>query len=371
MANVPISNMTVTWTDSGTTYNAVKMNVTDTASNAASNLMDLQVGSASKFKVDKTGVVTVGNPAGGFINFVGIATPGINVGNGASIVSAITGAQVNVWDSNVNTTSLNTGGVVVRASASVAWGSGTSVGSPDIFLARDAANTLAQRNATNAQNFRVYNTYTDASNYERGKIEWSANNLEIGVEAAGTGTKRPVGINGANINFRPLSAATTAVWQMAGATGHFLAVTDSTYDIGASGANRPRNVYVGVDIVAGGSITTGSASLINFFGRTMMISPSDGVMRLSNNAQSDFGRLQFGGTTSSFPSLKRNSTALETKLADDSAYAPHAMQYLDVTDGVTAPGAATGRARIYVDTADGDLKVVFADGTVKTIVTDT
>jgi hypothetical protein len=42
-----------------------------------------------------------------------------------------------------------------------------------------------------------------------------------------------------------------------------------------------------------------------------------------------------------------------------------------VTDGVTAPGAATGRARIYVDAADGDLKIVFADGTVKTIVTDT
>lgn len=81
--------------------------------------------------------------------------------------------------------------------------------------------------------------------------------------------------------------------------------------------------------------------------------------------------IQFGGETSSFPALKRNSTALETKLADDTAYAPHAMQYLDVTDGVTAPASATGRARIYVDTADGDLKVIFADGTVKTIVTDT
>jgi hypothetical protein len=38
---------------------------------------------------------------------------------------------------------------------------------------------------------------------------------------------------------------------------------------------------------------------------------------------------------------------------------------------VTAPGAASGKARIYVDTSDGDLKVVFADGTVKLIVSDT
>ena len=46
-------------------------------------------------------------------------------------------------------------------------------------------------------------------------------------------------------------------------------------------------------------------------------------------------------------------------------------QYLRIKDGVTAPGANTGSANIYVDTADGDLKIVFADGTVKTIVTDT
>ena len=46
------------------------------------------------------------------------------------------------------------------------------------------------------------------------------------------------------------------------------------------------------------------------------------------------------------------------------------LKYL-ITDGVTAPGAATGRARIYVDTADGDLKIIFADGTIKTIVVDT
>lgn len=46
-------------------------------------------------------------------------------------------------------------------------------------------------------------------------------------------------------------------------------------------------------------------------------------------------------------------------------------QYLRIKDGVTAPGATTGAANIYVDTADGDLKVVFGDGTVKTIVTDT
>ncbi len=39
-------------------------------------------------------------------------------------------------------------------------------------------------------------------------------------------------------------------------------------------------------------------------------------------------------------------------------------------DGVTAPSTRSGFAQIYVDSSDGDLKVKFGDGTVKTIVTD-
>lgn len=44
---------------------------------------------------------------------------------------------------------------------------------------------------------------------------------------------------------------------------------------------------------------------------------------------------------------------------------------LDIKDGITAPATRSGFARIYVDTSDGDLKVKFGDGTVKTIVVDT
>jgi hypothetical protein len=44
---------------------------------------------------------------------------------------------------------------------------------------------------------------------------------------------------------------------------------------------------------------------------------------------------------------------------------------LGIRDGITAPAAVTDMALLYVDTADGDLKVRFSDGTIKTIVTDT
>lgn len=47
------------------------------------------------------------------------------------------------------------------------------------------------------------------------------------------------------------------------------------------------------------------------------------------------------------------------------------QENLMLKDGVTAPSTVSGAAVIYVDTADGDLKVRFSDGTVKTIVIDT
>lgn len=42
-----------------------------------------------------------------------------------------------------------------------------------------------------------------------------------------------------------------------------------------------------------------------------------------------------------------------------------------IPDGVAAPAALVGLAYIYVDSADGDLKVRFGDGTTKTLATDT
>ena len=42
-----------------------------------------------------------------------------------------------------------------------------------------------------------------------------------------------------------------------------------------------------------------------------------------------------------------------------------------LVDGMTAPSTTSGWAKIYVDSADGDLKVKFGDGTTKTIMTDT
>ena len=68
MATKPLSDLTATWNAGGTTFTAVKMNVTDTASASGSALLDLQVGGVSQFKVSKAGAVTA----------VGVAVPTIS-----------------------------------------------------------------------------------------------------------------------------------------------------------------------------------------------------------------------------------------------------------------------------------------------------
>lgn len=52
-------SLTQTWNNAAVTFTGIKSNVTDTASNAASLLMDLRVGGSSKFKVDKLGGVSI------------------------------------------------------------------------------------------------------------------------------------------------------------------------------------------------------------------------------------------------------------------------------------------------------------------------
>ena len=63
--------------------------------------------------------------------------------------------------------------------------------------------------------------------------------------------------------------------------------------------------------------------------------------------------------------------AAERKIEDLEAAEYNRLNLIYLTDGVTAPSTATGWALIYVDTADGDLKVKFGDGHVEVIAADT
>jgi len=181
----------------------------------------LQVGGSSRFRIRKDGLTTVS----GFMNTAGFR-------------------------------STSDGGFYITDSTS------PGAGGNDIALVRDAANILAQRNGVNAQTFRLYNTYTDASNYERGELSWSANNFTVGTAQAGTGLQRRLTLSGAGDIV--LSTGNSQRWNIAGA-GHFLAAADNTYDIGASGASRPRALYLSSSVYVPYLNTTSSAGAVRAF----------------------------------------------------------------------------------------------------------
>lgn len=62
-----------------------------------------------------------------------------------------------------------------------------------------------------------------------------------------------------------------------------------------------------------------SAPTWEFSGASIMTSPSDGVIKMATQNGTSFTRLQFGGTTTSFPALQRNGTKFSAVLADGSA----------------------------------------------------
>lgn len=156
------------------------------------------------------------------------------------------------------------------------WNSAAAVtsGTSDLILLRDAANTLAQRNGTTAQAHRIYNTFTDASNYERGAIAWETNVLTFSSRAAGTGTARAIIIEGPQISFAPLSGSNANVWRML-TTGHLIAVTDNTYDIGAVAATRPRSIYAATSITTAGT-TVGALGAATAVGQRRFVTDALG-----------------------------------------------------------------------------------------------
>ena len=202
-----------TWAGTGSTvFTALKVNATTpgTTSSSSSLLLDLQVGTVSLFKVSKTGSITANN-------------------------------------------TFNLSGSIVQSSGNIIPSNALIFDyfNQDVVLQRDAANTLALRNGAAAQTFRVYNTYSNAGvDVEYLQLSTSASGFRVGTNSSGSGSSRPLflGVGGGS------------QWQI-NTSGHIGTFgSDNLYDIGASGANRPRNLYVGSNIYAAENVGIGTTA---------------------------------------------------------------------------------------------------------------
>jgi len=126
----PLVSLSGTWNTSGIAQ-GILLNITDTASGGTSTLLDLRTNGTSRFAVRRDGVISTD-----------LQTIGAGIFSSAFFRTRSDGSYSFSSTSNPN-------------------------GTNDLFLNRDAANTLAQRNFTNSQTFRLYGTFTDASNGRR------------------------------------------------------------------------------------------------------------------------------------------------------------------------------------------------------------
>jgi predicted heme/steroid binding protein len=102
----------------------------------------------------------------------------------------------------------------------------------------DSANVAALRSGTNAQGFRIYNTYTSATSHERLNIAWASNICTIETEKGSAGgTLRGLRIGGSSSALvglwgaTPIVQPTTAVASATRVSGGGTALTDTdTYD---------------------------------------------------------------------------------------------------------------------------------------------
>ncbi len=139
---------------------------------------------------------------------------------------------------------------------------------------------------------------------------------------------------GSGATFVPLGGATSSfpAIKRNGAGLDFRVADDSAYcDVTGKSALFTGQVSVGG---AGVQFGAGTESYLQSGG-------VDGNFVVKNAAGTDFGRFQFGGTTSSFPSLKRSGTTLIHRLADDSADAPVQASVLNRSAPVTESGSNT------------------------------
>jgi hypothetical protein len=160
----PQINGTVTWNDAADTMTGWKLDVTDTNSAAASKLIDLQVGSVSKFHVLKTGVVVGQDISSATPTFASLTSPT----NGIAFYSS--GSRMAIRADSAVAMFIGNGEAVFTSSRPIVLSSDAS-GAGDTYLIRDAADTLAHRRTTNSQTVNVYDTYASSTDYHRVAIK--------------------------------------------------------------------------------------------------------------------------------------------------------------------------------------------------------
>lgn len=130
-------------------------------------------------------------------------------------------------------------------------------------LSGSGAAALEVKDGTNPQSFRVYNTFTDASNYERANEVWSGNILLFLTQQAGTGVARAMTIGTSGSAVLTFRTNNTDRWSVGATAGELI------------GASATGFVQTPKFVSSGGTVTPGAC------GTTPSITGSDSGMQIT------------------------------------------------------------------------------------------
>jgi hypothetical protein len=191
---------------------------------------------------------------------------------------------------------------------------------------------IGPQNSTNdgyllwPNNCKIQSRSSGVLRFSDGVTDATLNRIQLG----GTGTASPsIKVNSSGIDIR--NAADTAFTALRAA------------DITASGV-------------------VGATSFAFSPSGSRITSSQNGIVALTNNSENDFGRLQFGGITTSYPSIVRNGSGIDVRDAANTKFTPLAAS------NITANGSIYATSGIYATgtiVTNNDIEVSdFAKGVV-------
>jgi hypothetical protein len=227
-ASAPLIDASQTWNDSGTTFTGMRFVITNTASDHRSLLFSLDDGATPSFGVQSI----IGVPIVQATRLFG-GSRGLRFGARQTGATGATDFCAMRWQTNTFS---------ILHGVEFGWSSLPYDAALDLALHRDAANTLAQRNGTNAQTFRLYNTFTSTTNFERLNIIAQLNgSVIIGTEKGSAGGTA-----------RALELQTDGVTRM---------VISATGDVGIASTSAPTGGF-GSAVIGQLNTASGNASYV-------------------------------------------------------------------------------------------------------------